>query len=206
MLSYSASEDEQRRVLPGDLLVPKPLAVWTRAITIEAPRASVWSWIAQLGADRGGWYAYDFLDNGGRPSATDILQKYQEVVIGQVIPALPGATDAFVVADVDPGRMLVLTVPGCGTAIVSWVFLLESVGKASTRLIVRARVSNGWRDLARSTGAGGRLLLVNRIYRFLARLPEPLMVLMGGIGHGVMEKRMLRGIKRRAEALSQKPR
>jgi hypothetical protein len=201
MFGYHASEDEQRRVLPGDLLVPKPLAVWTRAITIEAPRASVWPWVAQLGADRGGWYAYDFLDNGGRPSATTVLQEYQEVEIGQVIPALPGATDAFVVANVDPGRLLVLTVPGRDTAIVSWVFLLESVGKASTRLIVRARASNGWRDLARSASAGDRVLLVNRIYRFLARLPGPLMVLMGGIGHGVMERRMLRGIKRRAETV-----
>jgi hypothetical protein len=153
-----------------------------------------------LGADRGGWYSYDFIDNGGRPSATEILPEYQNVVVGQVIPALPGATDAFVVAGVATGRSLLLTVPGPnGAAIVSWVFVLEHVDQFDTRLVVRARVAAGWRSLARDAREGDRILFIHRIYRCLARLPAPLMVWMGGVGHGIMEKRMLRGIKRRAE-------
>ena len=200
MLNCRASEHEQRRILPGDSLVPEPMGVWTHAITVEAPPSSVWPWIAQLGADRGGWYSYDFLDNGGRPSATEILLEHQEVVVGQVMPAVPGATDAFLVADVDPGRSLVLTVPWRGGApAVSWAFFLEPAGGLGTRLVVRAKVSSSWRDLARKAAAPDRVLLIHRIYQLLASLPESLMLSLGRIGHGIMETRMLRGIKRRAE-------
>ena len=45
--------------------------------------------------------------------------------------------------------------------------------------------------------AGSRL--IERIYRLLAVTPKPLMLVLGRIGHGIMEVKMLRGIKRRAE-------
>jgi hypothetical protein len=156
--------------------------------------------VAQLGADRAGWYSYDFIDNGGRPSATNILPEHQEVVVGQVIPALPGAKDVFVVADVVPGSMLLLTVPGPdGATIVSWVFHLDELNESTTRLIVRARVSGAWRGLARNAGGGDSTLFIEKIYRWLSHLPGPLMIWAAGMGHGVLERRMLLGIKRRAE-------
>jgi len=37
------------------------------------------------------------------------------------------------------------------------------------------------------------------MYRLLAATPKPLMLVLGRIGHGIMEVKMLRGIKRRAE-------
>ena len=198
--SYRASEYEHRRALPGDSLIAEPIAVWTQGVTIAAPRASVWQWVAQLGSGRAGWYSFDFIDNGGRLSATKILPEYQRVEVGQIFPALPGATDAFVVAEIAPEQSLVLTVPaGKNTTIVSWAFLLETQEESSTRLLVRAKVSHGWIDLARNASAGDRILLINWIYRLLARLPGFLMIQAGGIGHGIMERRMLRGIKRRAE-------
>ena len=201
MISCRASDEEQHRALPGDALIPEPLAVWTHAITIVSPSAKVWQWLAQMGADRAGWYSYDIIDNGGRPSATKILPQYQEVVVGQIFPAIPGATDAFLVAEVDSARSLSLTVPERGEIpIVTWTFLLEPTENTNTRLLVRARVSDKWRDLARESRSGDRLLLINRIYRLLARLPISLMMMIGGIGHGIMQRRMLRGIKRRAEA------
>jgi hypothetical protein len=203
MVSCRASVHEERRALPGDSLISEPMAVWMHCITIASPRTNVWQWVAQLGADRAGWYSYDFLDNGRRPSATKILPQYQDVEVGQIFPALPGVTDAFVVTEVDPGRSLVLTVPGQGeTPNVTWVFLLEDEDKSSTRLLVRARVSDGWRDLAREASADDHILPVHRINRMLARLPGPLMILAGGVGHALMERRMLRGIKRRAEQRS----
>ncbi|NIN69247.1 MAG: hypothetical protein GTO63_32110 [Anaerolineae bacterium] len=81
----------------------------------------------------------------------------------------------------------------------SWSFLLEPESESGTRLIVRAKASNEWRDLALQAGSPGQLLFIHRVYRLLARLPQFLMVVLGGIGHTVMERRMLEGIKRRAE-------
>jgi hypothetical protein len=58
--------------------------------------------------------------------------------------------------------------------------------------------------LARSlTGASCRItgpLLIERIYTVLSLTPRPLMLIIAGCGHHLMEARMLRGIKRRAES------
>ena len=35
----------------------------TRAVTVEAPVAEVWPWLAQIGQGRGGLYSYDGLEN-----------------------------------------------------------------------------------------------------------------------------------------------
>jgi hypothetical protein len=43
--------------LPGDELVPNAAGQTTRAVTIEAPVEAVWSWLAQIGRDRGGFYS-----------------------------------------------------------------------------------------------------------------------------------------------------
>ena len=81
MVSCHASVEEQRQTLPGDSMIPEPSASWTHGVTITSPIAKVWQWIAQMGADRAGWYSYDFIDNGGRPSATEILPQFQKVVV-----------------------------------------------------------------------------------------------------------------------------
>lgn len=201
LVSCHPSTDEIKRALPGDELIPQSMACFTHAITIASPTKKVWPWIAQMGADRAGWYSYDFIDNGGKPSATTILPQYQDVVIGQIFPAIPKATDAFVVTEVDVEHYLVLTVPQKdATPIVVWTFVLEATENLNTRLLVRARMSASWRELARDSKSGDRLLLINIIYRLLARLPMSLMTFIGGFGHGIMQRRMLRGIKRRAES------
>ena len=51
-----ATTSEAHSALPGDDLVPNPQIQTTRAITIHAPVADVWPWVAQLGYHRGGWY------------------------------------------------------------------------------------------------------------------------------------------------------
>jgi hypothetical protein len=78
------------------------------AVTVRCPAGALWPWLAQMGADRGGWYGYDVIDNGGRPSAEEILPQFQHVERGDVFPWLPGATDGFVVWSVKPGLHLVV--------------------------------------------------------------------------------------------------
>jgi len=106
-----ASAEERRRRLPGDELVPHPKWTITHAITIDAPPEAVWPWIIQLGSGRAGWYAYDRIDNGGVLSAHRIVPKLQHVAVGDVMPALPGSRNAFIVSEVVPERALVLVVP-----------------------------------------------------------------------------------------------
>ncbi|HEX6536464.1 MAG TPA: hypothetical protein VF041_17870 [Gemmatimonadaceae bacterium] len=203
MVTFRASEEERRRAMPGDTVVPEPMSVTTQAVTIDAPPDRVWPWLAQMGAGRGGWYSHDRIDNGGRPSATAIRAELQHVAPGDVFPAVPGATDAFIVAAVDPGRDLVLTVPAAdGISGVSWEFFLVPLERARTRLLVRARVASRWREMAVGAprAAGKRRIFIERVYGVLGRLPMPLMLLAGGFGHRVMQNEQLRGIKRRAEA------
>ena len=55
VLTWGANPDEATRRLPGDELLEEADGVATRAITIDAPPAAVWPWIAQMGpAPRGG--------------------------------------------------------------------------------------------------------------------------------------------------------
>ena len=93
-----ATPDERGRALPGDDLIPQPLGSVNHAITIRCPPQEVWPWLAQMGSGRAGWYAYDFIDNGGQRSAERILPNYQNIGVGSVLPAIPGATDVFLVA------------------------------------------------------------------------------------------------------------
>jgi hypothetical protein len=196
-----ASKQEQRRAMPADSLVPDPIGSVTHALTIHAPLESVWPWLAQMGAGRAGWYSYDRIDNGGFPSAESILGKYQQIAPGDVLPAIPGATDAFLVAEVEAPRHLVLTVPDASGGIqVSWEFLLQPVDQGCTRLIVRGRISPRWPAPTQTLSASSSgPILIERIYAVLERTPKPLMLAGAGIGHYLMEARMLRGIKRRAE-------
>ena len=192
---------EKSRPLPIDSLIPEPIFTSTHAITIDAPPEQVWPWIAQMGAGRAGWYSWDAIDNGGTPSATSIRPNLQTVVAGDVMPAIPGAADAFVVAAVDPRRDLVLTVPdGRGANAVAWEHVLDPLPGGRTRLLVRGRASSHWVDRARTGPTKGRRIFVERAYAALAMLPRPLLIAFAALGHRIMEARHLRGIQRRSTA------
>ena len=185
-------------------MIPDPIFTSTHAITIDAPPERVWPWIAQMGAGRAGWYSWDAIDNGGKPSSTSILAAFQTVAAGDIMPATPGARDAFVVTFVDPPRDLVLTVPdGHGGSAVAWEHRLEPLDSNRTRLIVRGHASSRWLDLARAKPRTNHSpLLIERAYGLLARLPRPLLIGFAAFGHRVMEARHLRGIERRSTASS----
>jgi hypothetical protein len=202
--SCVATAVEKRRSLLADAMVPDAMFTSTHAITIDAPPERVWPWIAQMGGGRAGWYSWDVIDNGGTPSSRRIVPALQPVAPGDIIPAVPGAKDAFVVAAVEPYRHLVLTVPdGHGGNAVAWEHVLQPLDGNRTRLIVRGRASRRWIDLARTRPpAGQRRIFIERAYAVLARLPRPLLVGVAALGHRLMEARHLRGIAHRSAAAS----
>ena len=64
ILNWGATDDEAVARLPGDELLEQADGVSSRAITIEAPASAVWPWIAQMGpSPRGGAYTYDWIEN-----------------------------------------------------------------------------------------------------------------------------------------------
>ena len=197
--SCTATAAERTRRLPGDSLVPEPTLVSTHAITIDARPEQIWPWLVQMGGGRAGWYSWDRIDNGGVPSACHVVWQLQSIAPGDVMPAVPGATDAFLVAAVDPPRDLVLGVPDGGVA--SWEHYLEPLEPDRCRLIARSRVSSGWIAAARNAGRPGqRPSFIEHVYRLIGHLPRPLLLAIAGLGHRLMEARHLRGIKRRAES------
>lgn len=178
--SVRADPAERVRDLCGDELIAKPLGAVTHAITIRRSAHDVWPWLAQMGSDRAGWYAYDFIDNGGRPSAERILPEFQKVGVGTVFPALPEVKDVFVVVRYEPERCLVLSWRSAsGAYLTTWAFVLEQPDPNHTRLIVRGRVAPGYRPYG---------------------LPLWLVKLMAPRAHAIMERKQLLGIQRRAEA------
>src|SRR5271157_1640429 len=176
----SATPGERALGLPGDDLIPQPLGSVNHAITIQRPPHEVWPWLAQMGSGRAGWYAYDFIDNGGHHSGERILPNYQNGGVGSVLPALPGATDVFVVAQCEREHSLVLAwrLPS-GMNQTTWSFVLEEPQPGRTRLLVRGRVAPGYRPYG---------------------LPQWLALPTGALAHFIMQRKQLLGIARRAEA------
>jgi hypothetical protein len=49
ILTWGATEQEAASRLPGDELLVDADGISTRAVSIDAPAAKVWSWLAQMG-------------------------------------------------------------------------------------------------------------------------------------------------------------
>ena len=154
--------------------------VSTRAMTIQSSPEDVWPWIAQLGQGRGGFYSYDFAENligCNIHSAETVVAEWQDIAVGDEVRLHPEVSLAVTV--VEPGRALVLrgAVPVGATAgpyDMTWAFVLRDGPGDTTRLVVRER----YRHVA----------------RWAALIVEPVELV-----SSVMSKRMLRGIRQRAE-------
>jgi hypothetical protein len=146
-LTWGATAEETQLRLPGDELVPRPKWGFTYAVTIAAPPAEVWPWIAQIGQGRGGFYSYQTLENlvGCRiENATEIRPDFQHPSVSDAIRlhpesppmrvALVDAPQAFVLdgAPAETGRE-------GGSAAVTWQFFLTERDNESTRLLMRGR-------------------------------------------------------------------
>jgi hypothetical protein len=182
-LRCGASRHEVAAGMPGDDVVPRAAFEATRAITVGAPPEAVWPWIVQLGYRRAGFYTYDLVDNAGIPSATRIVEEYQHLGIGDLVPMFHESHGLAIAYEVDsfaPAEwMLWVHRPHGGEAPDStWSWRLTRLTGGRTRLVTRMKQDYRW--------ATPRLALFN-------------LVLME-FGDFAMERRMLKGIRARAES------
>ena len=89
ILIWGATSEEAASHLPGDELLGDADGVSTRAITINAPAAAVWPWLAQIGpSPRGGAYTYDWIENLlglDMHSVDHVLPDFQHPAVGDTI-------------------------------------------------------------------------------------------------------------------------
>jgi proline iminopeptidase len=152
LLHWGATEEEVAGPFPGADIVPHGERGATMAVTIDAPPELVWPWLVQVGGDRAGWYSWDRLDNGGRPSAREVHPEWQDLAVGDYVKYWTGgrAVDAWRVAVLEPKRFLGLhglsdlrghtLDPGQPRPRVYteglWAFLLTPLPGGRTRLVI----------------------------------------------------------------------
>jgi hypothetical protein len=179
MARWGATPSDLTRVMAGDSLIVDPTYSGTMAVIVNAPPEHIWPWLVQMGYQRGGLYSYDWLDRLfgylDRPSATRLLPEFQHLVVGDKIPL--GRGPAWPVAATEPRRALVLDMRNIGGIDWVWQFGLYPVDEKRTQLVSRSRVR------AQTLWA--------RLFTFAI---EPAGFL--------MTRRMLLGLKQRAEALA----
>jgi hypothetical protein len=187
-MRWGATGEEVRSALPGDELIPNAVYEYTRAITIAAPVEHVWSWLIQIGQDRGGFYSYDWLENliGCDIHSVDrIVPELQELKVGDTVRMMSieryPAGPSFAVVDLEPNHYLVMQGQGANPHepapneyAATWAFVVRPIDEHHTRLLVRARAHSdpAW---------------VSALFQV-----EPAAF--------IMERAMLKGIKQRAEA------
>ena len=105
-MGWGATLEERTSAGTGDNWfegVPGSRLRMTRAISIEAPPETAWSWLAQNGRGAG-WSSYDRLDNGGRASARHIVGWIPEPRVGD-------AAAIGYLRHLEPGREIVWWAP-----------------------------------------------------------------------------------------------
>ena len=185
---WGATAAERDGLLPGDDKLPHPQTMSTRAITVNAPAEDVWQWVIQIGQGRGGFYSYDGLENLfglNIHSAERIEPALQNLQVGDLVKLAPDGGPVFRVAELRPSRALVLRAFDPKTGELpdpesadyydsTWSFILEPVDDQTTRLLIRGRGQTN-----------------TPFWRIFNYMLEPITF--------IMERKMLRGIKQRAE-------
>ena len=173
-LTWGATDQEADARLPGDELLEEADGVATRAVDIDAPPAAVWPWIAQMGpAPRGGAYTYDWIENLLGLGMHSVDRVLPEFQDPQVGDTIGYGSNRMRVERVEPEHVLAWRSEDGNWV---WTFVLQG-RDGSTRLVSRNRF---------------RLPTLAARVGMITMEPASL----------VMERKMLNGIKQRAERLA----
>jgi len=174
VLTWGATPGEAQSRLPGDELLEDADGVSTRAIDIDAPASAVWPWIAQMGpAPRGGAYTYDWIEN-----LLALNMHSTDRVLAEFQHPQIGDTIALGKNRMRAERVEPHSVMAWRSADDNWV----------------------WTFVLTPTGRGTRLISRNRFR--LPRLIDRVGMVPMEPASLLMERKMLLGIKARAERLA----
>jgi hypothetical protein len=180
MARWGATDAEVERSLAADHLVRPGVLRTTRAITIDAPASVVWKWLVQVGEDQAGFYSYSWLE---RLALTDmhnadrVHEEWQHRDVGDTIWLAQrwGEVGRQIVALVEPERALAM------------------VGPDDYASLQAGQPANGYWGFFLDPIDDTRT-------RFLVRSSGgPVGTAWFDVVHFVMEQKMMRGLKQRAE-------
>lgn len=183
MANWGSTAAEQQLVLPGDELHPDRTGQSTLAITIDAPPEVIWQWLVQVGQDRAGFYSYTWLENlfGSNIHNTDeIRPEWQHLAVGDSWRLVPrGYLWGLGEGAATP---VLIAEPGHALVLEMWgAFVIEPLDEHTSRLIVR-----GYTEPSSPVASVASKLVM-----------DPMVF--------TMERRMLLGIKARAEGQPESP-
>ena len=183
LLNWGSTAAERAAVFPGDEELPAYAYQTTRALDVNASPAEVWAWQAQIGQDRGGFYSYHWLENlflADIHNTEVIRPEWQELRVGMPVLLTPKDYPLGLVRRQRPNPYMAppvsrLDKPG-HFVLRGWgSFNFIPLADGRTRLLLRGRVP-----------PMGRLAVIRQALTFDAH-------------HFVMERQMMRNVKRLAE-------
>ncbi|GAB3893942.1 hypothetical protein GCM10028803_08660 [Larkinella knui] len=174
---WGTTDREWNAVYPGDSLLQSLTYSNIRAITIRAPASAIMPWLKQLGIRKAGLYSYDGLENLlglNVHSADRILPRYQHIRLGDTLLLGPMGGPRLVA--IQENRHLLFYTGANQEFQNSWLFYLVPQPDGSTRLLTVYR-----------------MYYPPTVANFVIwrMVTEP--------AHFIMEWKMLRGIRDRAE-------
>ena len=149
--------------------------------------------LALAGADglwRAGWYSWNRLDNGGKPSADHIVPEWQDVQVGQRMIEAADGRSWFTVELVEPNRTLRSTT----------VELASGHSVDPSGPLPRAYADGVWSFNLRPA-PGGRLLVARMRGKTRPELLlRPVGLVVGDPAHFIMQTRQFHGLRTRVGA------
>ena len=172
---WGTTPAERSTAMPGDDLVPDPLKVINRAVTVKAASAKIYPWLLQIGADKAGMYSYTWLERlvGCKMAKDEVIRtEWQNLKEGDLMKMCAGefAPPPYIVARILPNQAVIFGHKGAGKWEELWQFVLLPQADGTTRLLTRTRTNM----------VGGAWEVFNRVAF-------------------IMERKMLLTIKRLAE-------
>ena len=185
MNNWGTSKDELMQQFLGDAIIDVPKMVSTKSIRITAEPKQIWPWLVQMGQGRGGFYSYERLQNLvglQMENADQIIPEYQDTAIGDIMKLSPQGGGEVIVMEENQAIVLYadekqMINPNIKESRFSttWLFYLEHKDGGESKLYSRGR----YRFKGIIIGVMMRIFL------------EPITF--------VMERKMLKGIKKRVE-------
>ncbi len=155
--SWGTTATERASAFACDSFVADPsLSAW-RAVTVHARREQVWAWLIQV---RLAPYSYDWIDNLGRPSPSD-LRGLDDPRPGDPFTAVGGRPTGEVLA-VQHAEQLTARIMGA-----VMTYRLTSVDVQTTRLVLKI-VASPPRGLRAALCLGDLVMARRQLLRFRA--------------------------------------